>query len=169
VRISFLLIPLLITGCAGLPTYTEPQTNVPSAKLKVNSNFDAPFLGYSTFVNVHTEEDTCGKSFGAKSAAKLIVLDDSNPLISELNPNGVKLSVGNKYSFMIMSVAGMSNCTIYTSFNPEADKNYKMNVSGKLGSFGTNCKAELYSYDEITNTTSPVDFEYYGQCRESNK
>jgi len=168
VRIYLLLISLLITGCAGLPTYTEPPTNVPSAKLKVNSNFDAPFLGYSTFVNVHTEEDTCGKSFGSKSAAKLIVLDDSNPLISELNPNGVKLSVGKKYSFMIMSVAGMSNCTIYTSFSPEADQNYKMNISGKLGSFGTSCKAELYSYDETTNTTSPVNFEYYGQCRESN-
>ena len=152
-RISFLLISLLITGCAGLPTYTEPSTNVPTAELKVNSNFEAPFLGYSTFVNVHTEEDTCGKSFGAKSAAKLIVLDDGNPLISELNPNGVKLSIGKKYSFMIMSVAGMSNCTIYSSFNPKADQNYKMNISGKLGFYGTSCNAELYSFDEITNIT----------------
>ncbi|MEH6597064.1 MAG: hypothetical protein V7736_16135 [Colwellia polaris] len=165
-RVSFLLIPLLLSGCAGLPTYIEPPTNTPSAQLTVISNFDAPFLGYSTFINVHTEEDTCGKSFGSKSAAKLIVLDDSNPLISELNPDGVKLSVGNKYSFMIMSVAGMDNCTIYASFNPEINQYYKMNVSGVLGLSGNMCKAELYTYNEITDIAIPVDFTYYGHCKD---
>jgi hypothetical protein len=166
VKSSILLLSLLITGCAGLPNYTEPPTNIPLAKLKVTSNFDAPFLGYSTFVNVHTEENTCGKSFGSKSAARLIVLDVGNPLISELNPNGVKLPVGSKYSFMIMSVAGMSNCTIFASFNPKAGQNYEIKTSGQLGSLGSNCKAELYSYDKTTNVKVPVDFEYYGQCRE---
>jgi len=159
----------LVTGCAGLPDYVEPKTNELSAGFEVKHDFDAPFLGYSTFVNVHTEEQTCGKSFGSESGAKLIVLDDGNPLISELNPDGVKLAVGKKYSFMIMSVAGMSNCTIYTSFKPKANENYKMNVSGKLGAHSTHCKAELYSIDETTNKISSVDFQYYGQCRESKK
>jgi hypothetical protein len=159
----------LVTGCAGLPDYVEPKTNELSAGFKVKHDFDAPFLGYSTFVNVHTEEQTCGKSFGSKSGAKLIVLNDSNPLISELNPDGVKLAVGKKYSFMVMSVAGMSNCSLYTSFKPQANEKYEMNVSGKLGSHSTHCKAELYSVDETTNKRSPVNFQYYGQCREPEK
>ena len=168
-KLSIILILLLVTGCAGLPNYVEPKTNVPSAKFKVNHSFDAPFLGYSTFVNVHTEEQTCGKSFGSESGAKLIVLDDNNPLISELNPDGVKLAVGKKYSFMIMSVAGMSNCTIYSSFKPEANSNYEMNVTGKLGAHSTHCKAELYRVDEAANKITPVEFGYYGQCREPSK
>lgn len=168
-KFSIILILLFVTGCAGLPDYVEPKTNEPSAGFKVKHDFDAPFLGYSTFVNVHTEEQTCGKSFGSKSGAKLIVLNDSNPLISELNPDGVKLAVGKKYSFMVMSVAGMNNCSLYTSFKPQANEKYEMNVSGKLGSHSTHCKAELYSVDEIANKRSPVNFQYYGQCRELEK
>jgi hypothetical protein len=168
-KFSIILLSLLVTGCAGPPDYVEPKTNQPSADFKVKHNFDAPFLGYSTFVNVHTEEETCGKSFGSKSGAKLIVLDDGNPLISELNPEGVKLATDKKYSFMIMSVAGMSNCSIYTSFKPQANEKYEMNVSGKLGSHSTNCKAELYNIDEATNKRTPVNFQYYGQCREPEK
>ncbi|PAJ70875.1 hypothetical protein CJF42_25955, partial [Pseudoalteromonas sp. NBT06-2] len=77
-KFSIILILLLVTGCASLPTYVEPKTDAPSAGFKVKHDFDAPFLGYSTFVNVHTEEQTCGKSFGSESGAKLVVLDDSN-------------------------------------------------------------------------------------------
>jgi hypothetical protein len=168
-KFSIILILLLVTGCAGLPNYVEPKTDEPSAGFKVNHDFDAPFLGYSTFVNVHTEEQTCGKSFGSESGAKLIVLDDDNPLISELNPDGVKLAVGKKYSFMIMSVAGMSNCVIYTSFEPKSNEYYEMNISGKLGAHSTNCKAELFLVDETANKKSSVEFQYYGQCREPTK
>lgn len=148
-----------------MPEYIEPEPNTPTSTLKVTNDFDAPFLGYSTFVNTHTETEICGKSFGAKSAARLIVLDKGNPLISELNPDGVKLSTGNKYSFMIMSVAGMSNCTIFAAFSPEAGQSYEIKTSGKLGSFGTHCKAELFKYDEITMTSKLIDFDYYGQCK----
>lgn len=168
-KFSIILILLLVTGCASLPTYVEPKTDAPSAGFKVKHDFDAPFLGYSTFVNVHTEEQTCGKSFGSESGAKLVVLDDSNPLISELNPEGVNLAVGKKYSFMIMSVAGMSNCTIYTSFIPQANEYYEMSVSGMLGAHSSHCKAELYRVDETTNKISPVEFQYYGECREPAK
>ena len=163
---SALLLSILITGCAGMPEYIEPKSNVPTAKLTVINDFDAPFLGYSTFVNTHTESETCGKSFGAKSAARLIVLDKGNPLISELNHDGVKLSAGNKYSFMIMSVAGMSNCTIFASFSPKADQSYEIKASGKLGSLGSNCKAELFKLDELTMAPKLIEFDYYGQCKE---
>ncbi|GGI87236.1 hypothetical protein [Shewanella gelidii] len=165
-RLSIVSLLLLVTGCAGLPNYVEPQTGESSAGFKVKHDFDAPILGYSTFVYVHTEEQTCGKSFGSESGAKLVVLDDSNPLISELNPDGVKLAASKKYSFMIMSVAGMSNCIIYASFKPKADEYYEMNVSGQLGAHSTHCKAELYRIDETANIMSPVEFQYYGQCRE---
>lgn len=168
-RASLILTLLLVTGCAGLPTYVEPTKNEPVAVLKVQHKFNAPFLGYSTFVNVHTEEQTCGKSFGSKSAARLVVLDDNNPLISELNSDGVKLSIGSKYSFMIMSVAGMNNCTIYTSFMPKANEHYEMNIFGTLGGYDTNCKAELYRIDEASNSSIPVKFQYYGECREPSE
>lgn len=70
---------------------------------------------------------------------------------------------------MTMTVAGMSNCTIYTSFKPKANENYEMNVSGKLGDHSTHCKAELHRVDETANKTSLVEFQYYGQCREPEK
>ncbi|PAJ71837.1 hypothetical protein CJF42_24525 [Pseudoalteromonas sp. NBT06-2] len=70
---------------------------------------------------------------------------------------------------MIMSVAGMSNCTIYTSFIPQANEYYEMSVSGMLGAHSSHCKAELYRVDETTNKISPVEFQYYGECREPAK
>ncbi|MDO6565925.1 hypothetical protein Q4561_02525 [Alteromonas sp. 1_MG-2023] len=160
-----LLIPLIITGCAGMPDYVEPKSTTPSATLKVTNDFDAPLLGYSTFVHTHTETETCGKSFGAESGARLIVLDKGNPLISELNPDGVKLSAGRKYSFMIMSVAGMQNCIIYASFSPEADQNYEIKTFGKLRSYDNSCEAALFRYDELNEAYTSIDFEYYGQCK----
>ena len=168
-KFSIILLLFLVTGCAGLPDYVEPKTHEPSASFKVKHDFDAPFLGYSTFVNVHTEKQTCGKSFGSKSGARLIVLDDKNPLISELNPNGVQLAADKKHSFMIMSVAGMSNCSIYASFKPKANEIYELNVSGKLREHSTHCKAELYRINEKANEISPVDFQYYGKCRDLEK
>ncbi|TMO23830.1 MULTISPECIES: hypothetical protein [Pseudoalteromonas] len=167
-RVGFLLIPLIVSGCAGLPKYKAPLANQPTATLKINHDFNAPFLGYSTFVNVHSEEESCGKSFGAESAAQLVILDDSNPLISPLNPDGVNLVADKKYTFMIMSVAGMSNCTTYASFKPKAEQNYEINVSGKLGAYDSYCKAELVRIDGKSKEASPMQFDYYGNCRESN-
>jgi len=172
VKKSFILIPLLLTGCARLPVYIEPTTNVPSVRLVANQSFDAPFLGYSTFVDVHTEKNTCGEpsdhlgSFDSKSAARLIVLDIGNPLIGDINADGVNLPAGTKHSFMITSVAGGTSCTVFASYTPKVQHSYKLDVSGVLLGFTAKCKAELYSTDLNTNVTSPVDFEYYGQCRE---
>lgn len=166
-RFNIVLLVCLVAGCAGLPDYAEPPTDTPSSKLLFKHDFEAPFLGYSTFVNVHTEEEPCGKSFGSDSGARLVVLDKGNPLISELNPDGVRLSIDKKYTFMILSVAGPINCAIYTSFSPKANESYEIKVSGELHSFSRSCKAELFKADENTKQLSPVEFEYYGNCHES--
>ena len=165
-RFSIVLLVCLVAGCAGLPDYAEPPIDKPYSKLIIKQDFEAPFLGYSTFVNVHTEEEPCGKSFGSDSGARLVVLDKGNPLISELNPDGVKLSIDKKYTFMILSVAGPINCAVYTSFRPKLSESYELKVSGELHSFSTSCKAELFKTDENTNQLSPVEFEYYGNCQE---
>jgi len=168
-KLFLLLIPLLLSGCASLPTYIEHETNTPSVKLVVDNEFNAPFLGYSTFVDMHTEEETCGDSFKSKSAVRLIVLDKGNPLISDLNRNGVKLATGKKYSFRFIAAAGTTSCSLFASFTPENQHEYKIDVSGVLLGFTAECKAELYSTDINTKVTLPVGFEYYGQCNEQNK
>lgn len=165
-RFSIVVLVSLVAGCAGLPDYVEPPTDAPSSKLTIKHDFEAPFLGYSTFINVHTEEESCGKSFGSNSGARLVVLDKGNPLISELNPGGVKLSIDKKYTFMILSVAGPINCAIYTSFTPLANESYEIKVYGELHSFSTSCKAELFKVDENTKQLSREEFEYYGNCQD---
>lgn len=168
---KFKVLGLLVAlnGCSVIPDHIEPAEHVPSANLKVKHSFNAPMLGYSTHVTVHTEQDTCDEHFLSKSATNLVVLDIGNPLVSEMNEDGVRLAVGKKYSFWIMSLSGMSTCTLFTSFEPKANEYYEMIVSGKLGGHNTSCNASLFSYDEQTKSPIPIEFDYHGDCKQPSE
>ncbi|WP_428034795.1 hypothetical protein [Amphritea sp.] len=164
-NISALSCLLVLTGCASVQDYVPPQ-NTDTANVVVTRNITAPLLGYtSTLFKLETFK-TCHEEIGKNKATRFMVLDKGNPLIAEVNAEGVDVAVNEPVNLFMVTVAGPFNgsCSSIVKFTPESGKDYEIRLLGDITQSPGRCTAELWSTQAGSNIAQQDSFEEYDDC-----
>ncbi len=94
-----------------------------------------------------------------------MVLDNGNPLVSNLNSGGVNVKSDETISLLLHTVAGPANqCTLIVSFTPKNALDYRIRLLGELNFRRNNCIAKLFVFDKNGAIVNPKEFERHIIC-----
>ncbi len=116
----------LLTGCSQVPVYTAPDASIDRARLKLEFT-DESLLAGSVRV-VHTSRlAVCRESL--PNPERLFIRSNGNPLISNLNKDGVWIPAGKTFSISVRSVVDARvPCDVNASFNPQPSGSYILKI-----------------------------------------
>ena len=142
------ILVLSITSCSSLPKYIPP-TNGDLSRIELERTFETemPLAGSSTIINKYKVKDTskCFQEMGILDAKKFITITDSNPFISEFNPNGTNVKSEEQLILQATTISGPISCISYVEFTPHKNMKYKLKLSGAFTGLLSECKAELWA------------------------
>jgi len=163
--ISILCLLSILTSCATVQDYSSTQLPE-NSKITMVRDIEGPLLGTSTFVYKLAAPRDCQEGANIQEDKRFMTLDKINPLIKQLNENGVSVDPNTPLLLRIQSVAGpIYNCTLQVSFVPSTDKNYEIKLLGRIDASPHQCKAELWSAKKGGDGLQKENFENYDECR----
>ena len=163
--LTIFVAPLMVSSCATIKNYVPPKSST-SSEITVSREIKGPLLGTSTYIFTLAGPRECHGGLNVKEDMRLMTLDTTNPLIKQLNENGVSVISGIPLSLRIQSIAGsLDMCTIQADFTPEANRDYKIALSGRISSYPHGCVAELWSKRRGEVEYEKDSFKNYDDCK----
>lgn len=143
-KLRTMLIPLLATALSGcLTAYPVVKDTKSAAFIKFERNITEPLLGSITrYVNVD-DKHQCRESYGDQKL--LAVHNRGNPLVSDLNVDGLYVNSGKDFRILINTVAGGAWCDVIARMDVQAGQQYKIIVDGNVYIGVNKCSAKLYT------------------------
>jgi len=160
-----LSVSTLIVGCKTMQVYEAPQ-NEETSKITVNRDME-PFLlaSLTTSIVKLAEYRECGKDLNREEDKRFIRLNKGNPLISNINENGVNVQSKEPLMLGIYTNSGMDvGCSRSVRFTPDSNKNYEIKLLGQVNFRPYECSVELWSTEKAANLTKQEEFEQYHDC-----
>jgi len=158
--ITTIFISITLTGC--LATYPKIEKSDNTAFLKFERNMAAPLLGsISRYVKVDDKQD-CNQGYVEHTL--LAVQNTGNPLVSDLNLDGLYVKPGD-YRILINTVAGPGAwCDVFVKLDIEAGKKYRIVANGNMRSGRGSCSASLYTQTADGTPYKKSKFKKYYEC-----
>ena len=153
-----LLVILSLTGC--LTAYQKVEKSDKAAFIKFERHVANPLLGSITrYVKVDDKQD-CRQAYSEHKL--LAVHNKGNPLVSDLNVDGLYVKPGN-FRILINTVAGGAWCDVFARFDAVAGKKYKVVLNGDAFISANTCSAKLYQLADNGNYQQKR-FTEYKEC-----
>lgn len=164
-----LLLMVSLASCAPIPIYQPPTDTTQSAQLKLSLKDESRLLGVAIISRIEGDI-ICGEPL--PNLQKMIVISKGNPLISNLNPSGVYIPAGRRFTLSAMGLNdGFRECGRIVSFVPKAGSRYEItltNITTRTSDAPpTACPIGLVEVTPGTSTKEPVETTYE-QCRPRN-
>jgi len=158
--IILLIATTLLSGC--LASYPKVKDTKNASFIKFERKIIDPVLGSITrYANVDNKQK-CHETY---SDHKLLAVQNrGNPLVSELNLNGLYVKPGNDFRILISTTAGGATCEILASMDAQAGQNYKILTEGNVYIGVNKCSAKLYKQASNGNTYEQIQFKEYIEC-----
>jgi hypothetical protein len=173
------VLALLAGGCATAPLYQSPDSTNEKAFLKFKytennfslnpTNFGKPFAISSVAKVSKIEGDiVCNKPL--PNPQTVFVRNHGNPLVSEVNKEGVWIAAERKFIFSAMSIPGPSNiCGRIASFTPKAGVTYLLRLDQSEGKGCSVDVLELKSGESPKENGTPVTDFQFENCKAESK
>lgn len=153
-----LLLSLSLTGC--LTAYKKVEKSDKAAFIKFERHVASPLLGSITrYVKVDDKQD-CRQGYSEHKL--LAVHNKGNPLVSDLNVNGLYVKP-DTFRILINTVAGGAWCDVFVKFDAVAGKKYKVVLNGDAFISVNKCSAELYQLAD-NGQYQKKRFNEYKEC-----
>ena len=155
-----ILLPLLaaLSGC--LATYPVVKQSSSAAFIKFERNISQPLLGSITrYVNVDNKQQ-CNSAYADQKL--MAVHNKGNPLVSDLNVNGLYVNPEKDFRILMSTVAGGAQCDVMVKMDVEAGQKYKVVVNGDAYIGVNKCSAKLYK--QVKNAYEELEFKEYFEC-----
>ena len=153
-----LVLSLSLTAC--LTAYPKIEKSDNAAFIKFERQVASPLLGsISRYVKIDDKHE-CRQSF---SQYKLLAVhNQGNPLVSDLNVDGLYVKPGN-FRILINTVAGGAWCDVMARFDVAPGQKYKVVLNGDAYISVNKCSAKLY---QLTNSGNYQEkkFTEYKEC-----
>lgn len=167
--LPFFIVP---TGCTVAPTYRLPEDVQDRAFLTLSYS-ESSLIAGTVKVSKFQPPAICGKVHS--NPETVFVLSRGNPLISNVNPDGVWIPANSKFSFVAISMRdGLPACGYSASFTPKADRAYKLKVLHGVrnsNSEAGNCSVvveEIISGNSDTKESIPEESFQLESCVQSS-
>ena len=158
-NIFLLLVTMALTGC--LATYPVVKESESAAFIKFERNMGAPLLGSITRYVKVDEKQQCREGYADQEL--LAVQNKGNPLVSDLNLNGLYVNPGH-FRILINTVAGnLGWCDVFVEMDIKAGEKYRIVANGNVSSGRGFCSAVLFKQ----TTQGPYEkseFKKYFEC-----
>ena len=157
-NIFILMVSLILTGC--LTTYPVVKESKSAAFIKFERNVASPALGSITRYVKVDDKQKCNQAYSEHQL--LAVQNKGNPLVSDLNLNGLYVKPGS-FRILANTVAGGAWCDVFSTFDMQAGEKYKMVINGDAYIGINRCSAKLY---QLTSTGEYQEkkFKEYYEC-----
>jgi len=160
IYLSSLISTLTLSGC--LATYPVVKDIKSAAFIKFERNMIDPVLGSITR---YTNIDNAHKCHEAYSDHKLLAVQNrGNPLVSDLNLDGLYVKSDKDFRILINTVAGGASCDVIVRLDAQAGQKYKILTEGDVHIGINKCSAKLYTLSNDGSTYKPTKFKEYVEC-----
>lgn len=135
-------LPVLLGGCAGIPLYKIPDGVTQRASIKLDYSEQSLLSG--VLIVSHLDGlPVCGERIANQQ--KLFVSSRGNPLVSNVNAQGVQISAGEKFMFAATSLQDgwQPPCSLMASFTPSSGQSYKLVFMDRSFREVKNCSVEV--------------------------
>ena len=160
-KFSYIALLLLTTSLSGcLTTYPVVKESDTAAFIKFERNMSEPLLGSITRDVKVDEKQECNQ--GYSEHLLLAVQNRGNPLVSDLNLNGLYVKPGH-FRILSNTVAGRGWCDVFAELDIEANQKYKIVTNGNVSSGAGFCSLKLYK-QENNGSYKEEKFDKYFEC-----
>ncbi len=171
-KLNVILISLLVSlfSCASPEVYKSAQEDT-AVKLTLNREME-PFLltSLTTIIHKYPEYKMCGEKLDPQTVKLLMRYNQRNPLITNINYEGVYVEADEPLVLAILSFSGMNiPCTHIVKFIPNNSKNYELRLTGQITNQPFDCNTELWSIDKISNVKNKEKFDEFQNCAQATK
>jgi len=158
--IILLMATTLLSGC--LASYPKVKDTKNASFIKFERKMIDPVLGSITrYANVDNKQK-CHEPY---SDHKLLAVQNrGNPLVSDLNLEGLYVNSGDNFRILINTVAGGASCDVIVSLDAQAGQNYKILTEGNVYIGVNKCSAKIYKQASNGNAYEPIQFKEYIEC-----
>lgn len=149
-------LSLTLISCAKAPLYQATEPTNERAYLKVVYDTDLVFTKVAKFSHIDSQPH-CGKPIN--DIQTLAVLNRGNPLISEVNPDGLPIAAGRLFRLQGLSIPSNPKylCGLTVTFKPKAGTTYEATLRHH-DKTQSQCILELAEVSESGNKLPPSDF-----------
>lgn len=156
--IALILTSISLAGC--LTAYPKVENIDQAAFIKFERNIQDPLLGSITRYVKVDDKQKCNQ--GYSEYLLLAVQNKGNPLVSDLNLDGLYVKPGN-FRILANTLAGSASCDIFVNFDMQAGQKYKMVVNGNVYISTNRCSAKLYQLT-AQGAYKEKKFKKYQEC-----